>query len=206
MLLYSHNGNIHINKHFHLQPPSFLLHLHIISCTLITQQGNFQVCNEHHYLNGKNTSKFPAVCSHFLSLSPTFRLNNLPWWRRLCNKKASYAYFFSLLSFLLFSPIAWWCCEARRERKLKRKSLKGKSSTFLPSEKISTRHFPLPPLYSSSLSRNTQAKWKQKAYTANAPIRWWLCWWRRNRIHTAVALGIVIYMLDVFRACVYLWC
>lgn len=132
MILHSHNGSIHINKHFHLQPLPLPFHLVVV---LITQQGNFQVYNEHHYLNGKNTSKFPAVCSHFL---PYLSLNNLPLWRRLCNKKASYVYFFPFLCF----ANAWMCFkEEKLNRRRKRgKSLKGKSSTFLPSEKFYSTH------------------------------------------------------------------
>lgn len=80
--------------------------------------------------------KTPLNFLLFVLISPYLSsLNYLPLWRRLCNKKASYVYFFPFLCFANTRK----CFKEKLSSE--RKSLKGKSSTFLPSEKISVNEW-----------------------------------------------------------------
>lgn len=111
--------------------PSFRTFPSLIILPLcIRQQGNFQVYTEHHYLN-ENT---PLNFLLFVLASPfsCLKLNNLPLWRRLCNKKASY-----------FSPFVHhkhaYTQHQTVKRKIKKESLKGKSLAVI----CPVRKFPL---------------------------------------------------------------
>lgn len=130
MLLHSHNGNMYINKHSHLSNlfsfrtfPHYSRFVHYVT----RQFSSLQWAS---LFKWKNTSKFPAVCSR-ISFS-YLELNNLPLWRRLCNKKP-------LIFLLLFTITNHINTASNCKEEDKEKSLKGKSLAVI----CPVRKFPL---------------------------------------------------------------